>query len=114
MEAYMEEIMSLMQEGTFQDYCDTFEKLLKKVEISEDYAVYLFISGLKLEISEVLMGYHNLGSGITLKESFSLAKSQERVLNLDYVQGMSLDPEVSACALQQKPLLLFQVLLKKV
>ncbi|KAD4889103.1 hypothetical protein E3N88_21176 [Mikania micrantha] len=41
-------------------------------------------------------------SSLTLKEAFFLAKSQERVLNLDYVQEISSDLEVSTCDLHQR------------
>ncbi|KAD6453861.1 hypothetical protein E3N88_08567 [Mikania micrantha] len=111
----MEEIMSLMQEDNVQDYCDAFETLFHKVNICEVYAVYLFITGLKQEISEALKEYHNIGSNLTLKEAFSLARIQENSLKLDStrmkqnqftnwatIEETPSDYEVSTCVLHQE------------
>ncbi|MFS7949295.1 hypothetical protein Hanom_Chr06g00569861 [Helianthus anomalus] len=44
----MEQLMAYNQEGTVKDYCDSFQVLFDQVrnheEISEFYAIYLFMT----------------------------------------------------------------------
>ncbi|XP_035841916.1 uncharacterized protein LOC118488442 [Helianthus annuus] len=90
MNSAMEEFMSLVQEGTVNDYCEAFETLLSKIKIpedfSEDYVVYLFITGLKPGISEVLKPHHNNGRSLKLKNAFFRAEMQEMILKLDSIE----------------------------
>ncbi|KAJ0491653.1 hypothetical protein HanIR_Chr12g0566171 [Helianthus annuus] len=80
----MEELMSLSQEGIVEKYFDEFKVLLSRAkifeEISEDYATYLFICGLKPKIGDILMRYHNIGNGLKLERAFSLARMRETIL----------------------------------
>ncbi|KAJ0455807.1 putative Heat shock protein 70 family [Helianthus annuus] len=72
----MEELMSLSQEGIVEKYFDEFKVLLSRAkifeEISEDYATYLFICGLKPKIGDIL--------GLKLERAFSLARMRETIL----------------------------------
>ncbi|MFS7978225.1 hypothetical protein Hanom_Chr10g00913051 [Helianthus anomalus] len=80
MELAVEEIMALRQEGTIKKYCDEFKFLFDQVknseEISEYYAIYLFMDGLEPEIRDVFITWHQY-SFHTLKDYISL------VLKLD-------------------------------
>ncbi|KAJ0485393.1 hypothetical protein HanHA89_Chr14g0567791 [Helianthus annuus] len=80
----MDEFMSVRQESAVDEYWDVFRFLLRRVklfeEISEDYATYIFIFGLKPETGDVLMGYHNLDKGLNLEQAFSLARMRETIL----------------------------------
>ncbi|KAJ0537985.1 hypothetical protein HanRHA438_Chr08g0337611 [Helianthus annuus] len=62
MELAMEEIMSIRQEGTVFDYCSVFQSLFERVknskDVSEVYAIYLFIDGLEPRIREVFITWH--------------------------------------------------------
>ncbi|MFS8023109.1 hypothetical protein Hanom_Chr16g01447621 [Helianthus anomalus] len=72
----MEEIMSIRQEGTVFDYCSVFQSLFERVKNSEDmsevYAIYLFINGLEPRIREVFITWHQY-SYHKVKDFISLA-----------------------------------------
>ncbi|MFS7991245.1 hypothetical protein Hanom_Chr12g01068521 [Helianthus anomalus] len=76
MELAMEEIMSIRQEGTIFDYCSVFQSLFERVKNSEDisevYAIYLFIDGLEPRIREVFITWHQF-SYHKVKDFISLA-----------------------------------------
>ncbi|KAM0033280.1 putative protein CELLULOSE SYNTHASE INTERACTIVE/3 [Helianthus debilis subsp. tardiflorus] len=76
MELAVEEIMALRQEGTVKNYCEEFESLLNQVkyseEISECYAIYLFMDGLEPEIKDVFITWHQ-HSFNNVKDYISLA-----------------------------------------
>ncbi|KAJ0622931.1 hypothetical protein HanIR_Chr01g0026121 [Helianthus annuus] len=77
----MEQLMVYNQEGTVKEYCDSFQVLFDQVrnheEISEFYAIYLFICGLELEIREIYARWHQY-SCTKVKDVISLA------LKIDY------------------------------
>ncbi|MFS8026566.1 hypothetical protein Hanom_Chr16g01488201 [Helianthus anomalus] len=62
MELAVEEIMALRQEGTIKNYCEEFEFLFNQVkysqQISETYAIYLFMDDLEPEIRDVFITWH--------------------------------------------------------
>ncbi|GKA89722.1 retrotransposon-related protein, partial [Tanacetum coccineum] len=67
------ELKNLKQTTNVQVYQDSFEELLNKVELTNDYAISLFIGGLKEEI-----GYDvRMFKPSNLSNVFSLAKLQE-------------------------------------
>ncbi|KAF5777584.1 hypothetical protein HanXRQr2_Chr12g0537411 [Helianthus annuus] len=76
MELAVEEIMALRQEGTVKNYCEEFESLLNQVkyseEISECYAIYLFMDGLEPEIKDVFITWHQYSFN-NVKDYISLA-----------------------------------------
>ncbi|GKA03460.1 reverse transcriptase, partial [Tanacetum coccineum] len=66
-------LKNLKQTTTVQVYQDSFEELLNKVDLNDDYAISLFTGGLKEEISyDVRMFKPN-----TLSDVFCLSKLQE-------------------------------------
>ncbi|KAC9177473.1 hypothetical protein E3N88_46245 [Mikania micrantha] len=64
--------MELRQQGTIKDYCDSFEVLFNKSNIDEGYAIYLFLDGLKIELRDLFMQWHQHKLQ-SLKDAFSLA-----------------------------------------
>ncbi|KAI7747126.1 hypothetical protein M8C21_004673 [Ambrosia artemisiifolia] len=72
----MEDIENITQTGYFQDYCVSFDILLTKVILSEDYATNLFIMGLKSEIRI----WVQLMSPKTLMEAYEMARNQNNLL----------------------------------
>ncbi|KAF5799135.1 putative armadillo-like helical protein [Helianthus annuus] len=74
----MEEIQNLQQTGSFQDYCDSFDLLLTKVILSEEYATSLFVRGLKSEI-KLWVKFLNPK---TLNEAYEKAKNQVNLLGI--------------------------------
>ncbi|KAJ0844781.1 hypothetical protein HanRHA438_Chr15g0706291 [Helianthus annuus] len=76
MDDALDEIMALRQEGTVKKYCDEFQFLLELVknseEMSEYYAIYLFMDGLEPEIRDIFQTWHQY-SFHTLKDNISLA-----------------------------------------
>ncbi|KAJ0845790.1 hypothetical protein HanRHA438_Chr15g0717601 [Helianthus annuus] len=76
MELAMEEIMLIRQEGTVFDYCSVFQSLFERVKNSEDmsevYAIYLFINGLEPRIREMFITWHQY-SYHKVKDFISLA-----------------------------------------
>ncbi|KAJ0622270.1 putative retrotransposon gag domain-containing protein [Helianthus annuus] len=46
----MEELKNLQQSGSLDEYCNSFDLLMTKVTLSEEYAASLFVGGLKPEI----------------------------------------------------------------
>ena len=66
----MLEIVSLKQTQTVDDFYDEFESLLNLLQLPEDYALSIFISNLKPEISQ----YVHLFYPKTLTHAFHLAK----------------------------------------
>ncbi|KAF5768315.1 putative aspartic peptidase A1 family [Helianthus annuus] len=72
----MEQLMAYNQGGTVKDYCDLFQILFDQVinleEISEFYAIYLFICGLEPKIGKILARWHQY-SCTKVKDVISLA-----------------------------------------
>ncbi|MFS7998862.1 hypothetical protein Hanom_Chr12g01159021 [Helianthus anomalus] len=62
MEMALEKILSIRQEGIVFDYCSVFQSLFESVknfeDMSEVYAIYLFIDGLEPRIREVFITWH--------------------------------------------------------
>nr|CAD1844221.1 unnamed protein product [Ananas comosus var. bracteatus] len=69
----MSELKKLRQTGTVQEYQDRFGELLNRVDLSEEYAVSCFLSGLKEEIQIPIRMFQLR----TLQKALSLAKLQE-------------------------------------
>ncbi|XP_020105551.1 uncharacterized protein LOC109722075 [Ananas comosus] len=69
----MAELKNLKQTGTVMEYQDKFDTLLNRVELSEEYAVSCFLSGLKEEIQIPIRMFQPR----TLQRALSLAKLQE-------------------------------------
>ncbi|XP_020080220.1 uncharacterized protein LOC109703897 [Ananas comosus] len=69
----MAELKGLRQIGSVLEYQDKFDSLLNRVELSEEYAVSCFISGLKDEIQIPIRMFQPR----TLQRALSLAKLQE-------------------------------------
>nr|CAD1838558.1 unnamed protein product [Ananas comosus var. bracteatus] len=69
----MAELKGLRQIGSVLEYQDKFDALLNRVELSEEYAVNCFISGLKDEIQVPIRMFQPR----TLQRALSLAKLQE-------------------------------------
>nr|CAD1837126.1 unnamed protein product [Ananas comosus var. bracteatus] len=69
----MAELKGLRQIGSVLEYQDKFDALLNRVELSEEYAVSCFISGLKDEIQIPIRMFQPR----TLQRALSLAKLQE-------------------------------------
>ncbi|KAJ0694303.1 putative non-specific serine/threonine protein kinase [Helianthus annuus] len=76
MDDVLDEIRALRQEGTVKKYCDEFQFLFELVknseEMSEYYAIYLFIDGLEPEIRDVFITWHQY-SFHNVKDYISLA-----------------------------------------
>ncbi|KAM0006345.1 hypothetical protein Hdeb2414_s0005g00170811 [Helianthus debilis subsp. tardiflorus] len=76
MEFALEKIMEISQEGTVKEYCNSFQILFNQVrnleEISEFYAIYLFICGLEPKIRKIFARWHQY-SCTTVKDVISLA-----------------------------------------
>lgn len=89
----MEEIRNLQQTGSFQDYCNSFDFILTKVILSEEYATSLFVGGLKSEIRDWVRFLRPK----TLGEAYEKAKNQYNFLTICFankevkkVRGQSL------------------------
>ena len=70
---HMADIVALKQLGTVEEYYEDFLSLLNSLQLSADYALSIFISNLKLEISKMV----RLFCPKTLSHAFSLAKQLE-------------------------------------
>ncbi|GJU46655.1 putative mitochondrial protein [Tanacetum coccineum] len=77
-EDHMVEIKNLKHDGEVKVYQEQFEVLLNRRELVEFYAVSLFISGLKSEISMSVRMF----KPTTFKDTFCLARMQEATLAL--------------------------------
>ncbi|GJZ92195.1 reverse transcriptase, partial [Tanacetum coccineum] len=67
------DLKNLKQDGSVQQYQESFEALLNKVELNEAYAVSLFIGGLKKEISMPIRMFKIT----SLIDVYAMAKMQE-------------------------------------
>ncbi|XP_076883715.1 uncharacterized protein LOC143532581 [Bidens hawaiensis] len=65
-------LISTTQTGTLEDYCDKFDENLLRVTISEEYAVNIFLRGLKPELS----GLVRVLDPKSMKQAYMLAKKQ--------------------------------------
>ncbi|KAF5772262.1 hypothetical protein HanXRQr2_Chr13g0574741 [Helianthus annuus] len=76
MELALDKIMSIRQEGTVRDYCDSFLLLFDQVrnseEMSDFYAIYLFICGLEPRIRNIFVEWHQY-SYLKVEDVISLA-----------------------------------------
>ncbi|KAD1274138.1 hypothetical protein E3N88_43077 [Mikania micrantha] len=71
----MSDLKALTQYGEFdllEDYCDKFDLLLNKVNICQEYAISLFLEGLKPEIGSHVRMFRPT----TLKDAYSLSRMQ--------------------------------------
>ncbi|XP_021974504.1 uncharacterized protein LOC110869570 [Helianthus annuus] len=66
-------LSSTVQSGELEDYCDEFDENLLRVTIAEEYAISLFIKGLKPELG----GPVSMFDPKTMKEAYMLAKKQK-------------------------------------
>ncbi|GJZ45547.1 retrotransposon-related protein [Tanacetum coccineum] len=81
----MVELKNLKQECEVQVYQDQIEVLLNRLDLTESYAVSLFIGGLKSEISMPVRMF----KPSTLKDAFCLEKMQEATLALTKTKTIS-------------------------
>ena len=72
----MSDFKELYQEGTLQDYMDTFDMLASQLKLLEDYLTSCFLLGLKPEIQYPFCMFQPQ----SLKQAFTLAKLQEATL----------------------------------
>ncbi|KAK8951688.1 hypothetical protein KSP39_PZI004152 [Platanthera zijinensis] len=79
----MSDLKNLRQTGSVQAYVDAFDVLLHRVDISEDYAISLFLPGLKDEIEFAVRMFHPK----SLREVCSLARLQEHQLAATHRRG---------------------------
>lgn len=70
------ELKQLEQVGTLETYLDKFDEILNRLDLCEDYAVSLFLSGLKEEIRYPVRVF----SPSNLVEAVRLAKLQELIV----------------------------------
>ncbi|KAL4565185.1 hypothetical protein LXL04_029270 [Taraxacum kok-saghyz] len=82
----MEQLTSLYQTSSLQDYCQTFDLLLNKVTISEEYAINIFLRGLKPEMK----GHIKMFKPKALRDTYALARLQDA--NLTALAGLKLSP----------------------
>ncbi|KAD2394418.1 hypothetical protein E3N88_41395 [Mikania micrantha] len=75
-EDVMGALKALNQTGTLDEYYDEFDLLLNKVSIPEEYAISLFLEGLKPEIR----CHVKLFKPTTLRDSYSLARLQNQAI----------------------------------
>ncbi|KAG8490490.1 hypothetical protein CXB51_013599 [Gossypium anomalum] len=73
----MKELVTLKQQGTVEQYQDMFVGILNQLHLPEAYALTIFISNLKTEISH----YLELFEPSTLMEAFQLARKIEVLLS---------------------------------
>ncbi|XP_022032945.1 uncharacterized protein LOC110934059 [Helianthus annuus] len=66
-------LSSTVQDGELETYCDEFDENLLRVTIAEEYAISLFIKGLKPELG----GPVSMFDPKTMKEAYMLAKKQK-------------------------------------
>ncbi|KAK8952193.1 hypothetical protein KSP39_PZI004864 [Platanthera zijinensis] len=72
----MRDLKNLRQKGSVQAYLDEYDILLHRVDVSEEYAISLCLSGLKPEIEYAVRMFQPK----TLQDVFSLARLQEHHL----------------------------------
>lgn len=75
----MEDFKDLRQVSSVQDYVDTFDELLTRVELAYEYVVSCFISGLKPEIGLPVKMF----APRSLQRAISLARIQEQTISLN-------------------------------
>lgn len=80
----MEQLTSLYQTSSLHDYFVAFDLLLKKVTISEEYAISIFLRGLKPEMK----GHIKMFKPKTLRDTYALARLQDA--NLNALAGLKL------------------------
>lgn len=69
----MEEMKALYQTGSFEDYFNSFDAWLSKVTFCEEYAISIFLGGLKPELKYPLKMFRPK----TLLDAYSLARMQD-------------------------------------
>ena len=69
----MSEIVSLKQSQTVEEYYDEFEGLLNLIQLPDDYALSIFVSNLKPELSKAVRLFHPK----SLSHALNLAKQME-------------------------------------
>ncbi|XP_021974785.1 uncharacterized protein LOC110869888 [Helianthus annuus] len=96
-------LSSTIQTGDLETYCDEFDENLLRVTIAEEYAISLFIKGLKPELG----GPVSMFDPKTMKEAYMLAKKQkvanDRVKN-QYKTPFNSKPTPSTFVANPKPL----------
>ncbi|KAJ0481983.1 putative retrotransposon gag domain, aspartic peptidase domain superfamily [Helianthus annuus] len=78
LEDAMEELKNLHQTGSLQDYCDAFDALLNKVNIPQDYAMSMFVGGLRMELRCLVKAFKPRN----LREAYAITKQQENLHNI--------------------------------
>ncbi|KAK5775600.1 hypothetical protein PVK06_043507 [Gossypium arboreum] len=73
----MSELVSLKQQGSVESYHDSFVSLLNQLNLSEPYALDIFVSNLKHEVSQYLQLFEHQ----TLAEGFKLARKVEVIVS---------------------------------
>ncbi|KAK8938871.1 hypothetical protein KSP39_PZI011490 [Platanthera zijinensis] len=79
----MRELKNLRQTGGVQSYVDSFDVIYHRVSITEEYALSLFLAGLKPEIEFAVRMFQPK----TLREVCSLARLQEHQLTAAHRRG---------------------------
>lgn len=75
LEEPIEGLKHLQQTGTLQSYCDSFDGLLNRVKLCEEYASGLFVAGLKPEIRCLVKVFKPKN----IRDAMAMAKQQEVV-----------------------------------
>ena len=71
------ELVSLKQTSTVKEFYEEFESLLNLLNLSKDYALSVFVSNLKPEISKPLRLFHPK----SLTNAFNLTKQMETIIH---------------------------------
>lgn len=71
-------LTSTVQTGSLEEYCDRFDENLLRVTIAEEYAISIFLKGLKPEISAIV----RVLDPKTMKNAYMLAKKQNVALSI--------------------------------
>ncbi|KAH1131574.1 hypothetical protein J1N35_002952 [Gossypium stocksii] len=73
----MSELVTLKQQGSVNQFHDTFVSLLNQIDLAEEHAISVFVSNLKPEIGQ----YLRLFSPSTLVDGFRLARRIENIIS---------------------------------
>ena len=72
----MSDLVSLKQVNTVEEYYEEFESLLNLLQLADDYALSVFISNLKSDLSKSVRLFYPK----TLNHALSLAKQMESLV----------------------------------
>nr|CAD1838726.1 unnamed protein product [Ananas comosus var. bracteatus] len=87
----MAELKNLKQIRTIQEYVDSFDALLNRVALSEEYTINCFLSGLKEEIQLPMRMF----APTTLQKALSLARLQESTIESNNKRNRNIRPNSS-------------------